>query len=72
MRFGCNKKNACVNSLALFVHKLDNLMDKDNAIVEFLILIRYIPWIVIYSVDSAIFIQRWDNRDLHDLGLFLH
>ena len=54
MRFGYNKKNACVNSLALVVHKLDNLMDKGNAIVEFLILIRCIPWIVIYSVDSAI------------------
>ena len=40
MRFGYNKKNACVNSLVLVVHKLDNLMDKDNAIVEFLILIR--------------------------------
>ena len=40
MWFGYNKKNACVNSLALFVQKLDNLMDKDNAIVEFLILIR--------------------------------
>ena len=68
MRFGCNKKNACVNSLALVVQKVDNLMDKDNAIVEFLILIRCIPWIVIYSVDSAI--QRWNNRGLHDLGLF--
>ena len=37
MRFGCNKKNACVNSLALVVQKLDNPMDKDNAIVEFLV-----------------------------------
>ena len=54
MWFGYNKENACVNSLALVVQKLDNLMDKDNAIVEFLILIRDIPWIVIYSVDSAI------------------
>ena len=40
MRFGCNKKNACLNSLAVVVQKVDNLMDKDNAIVEFLILIR--------------------------------
>lgn len=70
MQFGCNKKNACVNSLALVVQKLDNLMDKDNAIDEFLILIRCIPWIVTYSVDSAI--QRWNNRGLHDLGLFSH
>ena len=54
MRFGCNKRNACVNSLALVVQKLDIPIDKDNAIVEFLILIRCIPWIVIYSVDSAI------------------
>ena len=65
-------RSACVNSLALVVQKLDNLMDKGNAIVEFLILIQCIPWRVIYSVDSAIFIQHWDNRDLHDLGLFLH
>ena len=71
MRFGCNKKNACVNSLDLVVHqKLDKLMDKDNAIVEFLILIRCIPWIVIDSVDSAI--QRWNNRGLHNHGLFSH
>ena len=68
MRFGCNKKSASLNSLALVVQKLDNLIDKDNAIVEFLILIRCIPWIVIYSVDSAI--QRWSNPGLHDLGLF--
>ena len=54
MRLGCNKKSASLNSLALVVQKLDNLIDKDNAIVEFLILIRCIPWIVIYSVDSAI------------------
>ena len=54
MRFGCNKKTACVNSLTLVVQKLENLMDKGNAIIEFLILIRCIPWIVIYSVDSAI------------------
>ena len=70
MRFGCNKKSASLNSLTLVVQKLDNLIDKDNAIVEFLILIRCIPWIVIYSVDSAI--QRWNNRGLHDLGLFSH
>ena len=68
MRFGCNKKSASLNNLALVVQKLDNLIDKDNAIVEFLILIRCIPWIVIYSVDSAI--QRWSNPGLHDLGLF--
>ena len=68
MRFGCNKRNACVNSLALVVQKLDIPIDKDNAIVEFLIFIRCIPWIVIYLVDSAI--QRWSNPGLHDLGLF--
>ena len=67
MRFGCNKRNACVNSLALVVQKLDNPIDKDNAIVEFLILIPCIPWIVIYSVDSAI--QRWSNTGLHDLAV---
>ena len=33
-------KSAYVNSLALVVHKLDNLMDKDNAIVEFVDLTR--------------------------------
>ena len=70
MRFGCNKKSASLNSLALVVQKLDNPIDKDNAIDEFLILIRCIPRIVIYSVDSAI--QRWNNRGLHDLGLFSH